>query len=307
MNVVLDILVILICIAGLWAGAEWVVGSATNIARKLGMSDLIIGLTIVAIGTSAPEFAVTVVAALEGRSNISVGNVVGSNIFNLGFILGGIALICTIKTSRQLIYRDGAVLLGSTLLLLFFMADLNFSRTEGGILMALLGAYILFLILRRSESEEDIPEGQYRWYTLMVFLAGIAAIVASGHFFVGAATSLARTFGVSEWVIGVTIVAIGTSAPEVATSLVALLKGRYGMSAGNLVGSDIFNVLGVLGLAALLHPMTVAEEAKGSIYLLSIMVVVVLVMMRLGWKITRVEGAILVLITMVRWYADFTR
>jgi cation:H+ antiporter len=303
----LDVLIIVICIVGLWQGAELVVNSATHIARRIGMSDLVIGLTVVAIGTSAPEFAVTVVAALEGQSDISVGNVVGSNIFNLGFILGGLALFKGIATTKTLVYRDGGMLIGTTILLIIFLFDLSLSRVESAILLIILVTYIGFLIYRRSESEEHIPEGEFNWLDIPKFLVGIVIIVTCGHYFVEAASDLARLIGLSEWVIGVTIVAVGTSAPEIATSLVALLRGQSGMSAGNLVGSDLFNLLGVLGLAGLLNPMVVNPAAQSSIFLLGAMVVLVVIMMRTGWRLTRWEGGLLILITLGRWVMDFMR
>lgn len=307
MAIGIDILIILVCIVGLWFGAEQVVEAATRIARKIGMSDLIIGLTVVAIGTSAPEFAVTASAALEGQADISVGNVVGSNIFNLGFILGGLALFRGIPTNREIVFRDGGVLIGVTLLLAFFLRDLTMARWEGITLIVLLVTYVTYLIVQRSASEEELAEGTFTWLDVPRFLVGIAVIVASGHFFVEAASNLAREFGISEWVIGVTIVAIGTSAPEVATSVVALLRGHSGMSAGNLIGSDLFNLLGVLGLAALLTPMTVDPAAQSSVLLLVVMVIVVVIMMRTGWKLSKWEGALLILITAVRWVFDFMR
>ncbi|WP_420630868.1 calcium/sodium antiporter [Candidatus Leptofilum sp.] len=307
MKTVLDIVIIIACIVALWQGAELVVNSATRIARKIGMSDLVIGLTVVAIGTSAPEFAVTVVAALEGQSDISVGNVVGSNIFNLGFILGGLALLKGIATTKTMVYRDGGMLIGTTILLIIFLYDLSLSRFESAALLIILVTYVGFLIYRRAESEEHIPEGDFNWLDVPKFIVGIAIIVAAGHYFVEAASDLARLIGLSEWVIGVTVVAIGTSAPEIATSLVALLRGQSCMSAGNLIGSDLFNLLGVLGLAGLLHPMVVAPAAQSSILLLGGMVVLVVIMMRTGWRLSRWEGGILILITLGRWILDFTR
>ncbi|MCA9970350.1 MAG: sodium:calcium antiporter [Anaerolineales bacterium] len=305
MNALLDFGIVAACIVGLWFGGNLVVSGATHIARRLGMSDLIIGLTVVAIGTSAPEFAVTAVAALEGQSDISVGNVVGSNIFNLGFILGGLALLRGVSTNRSLVMRDGGVLIGTTLLLALFLRDLTLSRVEGVILMLLLVLYVGVLVWQRAEAGEEVPVGDFKWRDVPKFFAGLAIIVASGHFFVEAASDLARVFGVSEWVIGVTIVAVGTSAPEIATSLIALLRGRHGMSAGNLIGSDVFNLLGVLGLAAVLSPMTIDPAAQGSIFLLAGMVVVVVIMMRTGWRLSRLEGGLLVGINLVRWAADF--
>jgi cation:H+ antiporter len=233
--------------------------------------------------------------------------VVGSNIFNLGFILGGVALVRAITTSRSLVYRDGTVMIGITFLLLFFLRDLTMDRWEGGILFLLLFTYIGYLIYSREPLEEDIPEGDFQWMDIPRLLAGLALIVTSGHYLVESASSLARAVGVSEWVIGVTIVAAGTSAPELVTSLIAILRGHYGISAGNLIGSDIFNLLGVLGLAALLKPMSIDSSAYSSLYILSGMVIMVVIMMRTGWKLSRWEGGILVGINIIRWIMDFQR
>lgn len=308
MNAMTDVVIILASIVGLWWGAVWIVEAAVRIAKRLGLSELIIGLTVVAIGTSAPEFAVTVGAALEGRGDISVGNVVGSNIFNLGFILGGVAIVRAICTTRTMVFRDGGILIGTSLLLLLFLLDHQMGQLEGGILIALLVFYQGYLILKKEPIEDGLPAGEFRWWNVPQLVIGIGLVVGSGHFLVESAVHLARLFGISEWVIGVTIVAAGTSAPEFATSLVAVLKGRHGVSAGNLIGSDLFNLLGVLGLAALIQPMYVEASAVDSVLVLVGMVVLVVVfLMRTGWQISRWEGALLVVINLVRWILDFLR
>lgn len=306
MTIAPDILVILATILGLWFGAVWLVEAAARIAKRFGMSELVIGLTVVALGTSAPEFAVTVGAALKGQADISVGNIVGSNIFNLGFILGGVALVRPIRTTRTLVRREGSMLIGTALLLLFFLRDLTMARWEGVVLMAILCTYIGLLIYRRQASDEDVPAGEMRWHDILRLLAGIGVVVLSGHYLVESASSLARMMGLSEWVIAVTIIAAGTSTPELATSLVAVLRGRHGMSAGNLIGSDLFNLLGVLGLAAVLRPLGVESGAYGSLFLLCGMVILVVIMMRTGWRISRFEGGVLVLINILRWVWDFS-
>lgn len=305
---ILNWLIVVATIFGLWFGGSWIVNSAARIARKFGLSELVIGLTIVAIGTSAPEFAVTIVAALEGKADISVGNVVGSNIFNLGFILGGVALVSAIPTTRKLVFRDGGMLISATILLLVFLADLRMSAWEGAILLAALVFYVGYLLYKRDagDSSEEVPAGEFRWLDVPMLIAGIAIIVTSGHFLVESASEIARHFGLSEWVIGVTIVAAGTSAPELATSLVGALSGRHGISIGNLIGSDLFNLLGVLGLAAVINPMTVASSAYSSLWLLSGLVVGVVILMRTGWRLSRWEGGLLVCINLVRWILDFT-
>jgi cation:H+ antiporter len=204
-----------------------------------------------------------------------------------------------------MVKRDGGMLVGTTLLLAFFMRDLAMSRLEGSILMGLLFLYVAYLIYMRQGSAEETPTGEFQWYDAPRLIAGLVIVVISGHFFVEAASDLARLFGLSEWVIGVTIVAIGTSAPEIATSLIALIRGNHGISAGNLIGSDLFNLLGVLGLAAVLHPMTVDPSAQSSILVLVGMVILVVIMMRTGWRLSRAEGGVLVLVNVVRWAVDF--
>ena len=307
MSVATDILTILIACVGLWQGAVWLVESACRIAKRFGISELVIGLTVVALGTSAPEFAVTITAALKGHANISVGNVVGSNIFNLGFILGGVALVRAISIPRTLVRREGSMLIGTALLLLVFLYDLHLARWEGTVLLAVLASYLgMLLYCREPPSTTPPPSGSMRWYDVPLLLVGIATVVACGHFLVESASSLARVAGISEWVIGVTIIAAGTSMPEVATSLVAVLRGRYGISAGNLIGSDLFNLLGVLGVAAWVQPMSIDPHGYSSLLALFGLMVVVVIMMRTGWRVSRTEGGILVLIGLARWAADFT-
>ncbi|MGB1249979.1 MAG: sodium:calcium antiporter [Candidatus Promineifilaceae bacterium] len=304
----IDALIVVVCIVGLWLGGSWIVDAAARIARKVGMSELVIGLTIVAIGTSAPEFAVTVAAALNGQSDISVGNVVGSNIFNLGFILGGVALIAGIPTTPKLVWRDGMMLIATTLLLLFFLIDLHLASWEGIVLLIVLISYVSYLILKRDggDSAEEMPDGDFQLLDVPMLIGGIALIVTSGHFLVESASEIARHFGLSEWVIGVTIVAAGTSAPELATSVMGVLRGRHGISIGNLIGSDLFNLLGVLGLAAIISPLTVDSSAMSSMILLCGLVMLVVFMLRTDWRLSRVEGGLLIAINLVRWIADFT-
>ena len=302
----LPVVILSICLLGLWKGADIVVMTASRIAKKLGMSDLVIGLTVVAFATSAPEFAVTVSAAIIDKSDISVGNVVGSNIFNMFFILGLVAVVGSVKATKNMVYRDGSVLIGTSLLLLIFMWDLQLTAIEGIIFLAILLVYISFLLFHKDPEAEYHDDGEFKPIHILQFIAGTIIIVVSGHYFVDSASEIARILGVSEWAIGVTIVAAGTSAPEMATSLVAVIKGRHGMSAGNLNGSDIFNLLGVLGVASLIKPLTIIPAALNSIILLSVALFVVVFFMRTGWKVSRTEGIILLLIVAIRWYFDFT-
>jgi cation:H+ antiporter len=301
----LNSLIIAVSVVGLWVGAIWVVESASNIAKRLGLSELVIGLTVVAIATSAPEFAVTVSAALRGQTSISVGNVVGSNIFNLGFILGLVAIFSGITTNKSLIVRDGLLLVFTAILLIIFFYDLNLSVIEGIILCSILVIYISTLIIKKEKIEEGVPTGEFNLFDIPKLIIGIAAIITSANFLVDSATELARVLGVSEWIIGITIVAGGTSVPELATSVVAVYKGKYGISAGNLIGSDLFNMLGVLGVAAILNPLQITQTEFTSLYLMLGSLIVLLFLMRGGWRISRRDGIVLILIAIFRWSFDF--
>ena len=312
MILLLDIVLVIFSILMLWKGADWLVEAAAEIAHSLKISDLVIGLTVVAFGTSAPEFAVTIKAALTGQTDISIGNVVGSNIFNLGFILGGTAMVRAINITPKLLYRDGLFLLLVTILIYVLFFGFNgwditdaITATEGSFLFLALIGYIIFLFIKKEPIEETHPESadlkSYLW-----FFTGLISIVLGGHLMVEHASSLASAFGVSDWVIAVTIVAAGTSAPELATSLTAAFKDKHGMAIGNLIGSDLFNLLGVLGLAGIINPTNIQYDIYSSIVVLIIMVAMVLIMMRTNWQISRLQGTILVSLNLVRWYLDFS-
>lgn len=310
---ILDIFFVAASIALLAFGAHYVVEAASRIGVRLGMSELVIGLTFVAIGTSAPEFGVTVTAALEGRGDISMGNVVGSNIFNLGFILGGCALIRPIPTGRSLLMRDGAILAVASLVLVAFVYfDLELSALEGGLFLLALFAWLLMLY-RTKGGGEDGPIDDFELrpsesipFDVLLFGVGLASIVGGSELLVTSAVSLATDFGVSEWVVAVTIVAAGTSAPELAVSIASVAKHRYAIGAGGLVGSDIFNVLGVLGVAGTIHPVTIAAESRPSLVALPLMVLALLLFVRTGWKVSRFEGLLLVLFASARWWLDLS-
>jgi len=305
-NILFSIFVLLASVVCLWKGANYLVESASRIAAKLGISELVIGLTVIAFGTSAPEFAVTINAAIHNQPDISVSNIVGSNIFNLGLILGSVAIVRSIKATRKLVYRDGVFMFCCTLLLLYFLHDSHFGRVEGMIMFAILLIYLAFLFIRKEPIEDDHFDHEVStWKDFLILPLSIATVVVGGEFLVSSASFIARSAGISEWVIGVTIIAAGTSAPEMATSLTAVLKGKHGMSAGNLIGSDLFNILGVLGLAAIINPLTINPVAFDSLLMLSGMVLIVIIFLRTGWRLSRTEGIILVVIGVLRWIFDF--
>lgn len=295
-------------------GAQVAIASASQLATSLGLSELVIGLTVVALGTSLPEFAVTVTAALEEQGNISLGNIVGSNNFNLGFILGGCALIASIPANGTLIRRDGLILVAASLLLLLFVGmDLMLDRSEAAVMLLMLFIYLGYLIHTRdrsmmAEALSASPADQYAAATVprlcVTFGFGLVLVLAGSQLMVDSAVTIAHRFGISDWVIAVTIVAAGTSMPELATSLAGVIRGHYSLSAGNLIGSDLFNILGVLGLAAVIHPISTEPAARLSLVAVTAMIVVTLAFMRSGWRISRVEGALLIAFALLRWGLD---
>lgn len=306
----IDIITFLASSLLLWFGANWIVISAALIARKFNVSELVIGLTIVALGTSAPEFLVTVNAAMRGHNDISLSNVVGSNIFNLGFILGLMAMIKPLISNKTIVYRDGLLLFLTTAGILLVSMTGELGHLFGAGLMALLITYLVYLGFKREnvgdEELDDLEGKEANWRHYLLLVGGFVAISAGGHLMVSAATSIATALGVSSWVIGVTIVAAGTSLPELVTCLAASLKGKNEMLLGNLIGSDFFNFAGVLGLTCLIKPLAVSPEASSGLIVLVGMVGLVLILLRTGWRVSRLEGALLVGINMVRWIGDFT-
>jgi cation:H+ antiporter len=252
--------------AGLLAligGAELLVRGASRLAVSFGISPLVVGLTIVALGTSAPEIAVSVGAALDGRTDIAIGNVVGSNIMNVLFILGLCALVTPLVVNVQTVRQEVPIMIGASLLLLVFALDGRVGFWESGALVALLLAYTVFLVLQ-SRRESQATRDEYlhevvkasRWdahwaMQLLLIAAGLALLVWGSQWLVAAASAFARAMGVSDLVIGLTIVAAGTSLPEVATSIMAALRKERDIAIGNVIGSNIFNLLGCVGLSGL--------------------------------------------------------
>ena len=261
----MNLLLFLGGLALLVVGANVLVRGATGLALSFGISPLVVGLTIVAFGTSAPEVAVSVGAVLDGRTDIAIGNVVGSNILNVLFILGLSAVIAPLVVDIQLIRQEVPIMLGASLLLLLLTLDGGVSWLEGGLLFGLLAAYTVFLVVQsrrqnqaaRDEYADSVGQDRTdRWdrhwaVQAGLIAVGLAALVYGSDLLVEAAVGVARTLGVSDVVIGLTIVAAGTSMPEVATSLAAALKGERDIAVGNVVGSNTFNILGCLGLSGL--------------------------------------------------------
>ncbi|MBS3777461.1 MAG: calcium/sodium antiporter [Bacteroidales bacterium] len=306
MEILINSIIIVVCVIVLAKGSTWLVDSAVIIAHWLGIPTLIIGLTVVAFGTSAPEFGVTLLSGFQGKGDISVGNIVGSNIFNLGFILGGTAMVRSLNADKASVYRDGAFLLLGTVLLTIFIWDLSITRTAGFVLFSLLIIYLAYLFLKKQPVEEvSVDRREVRWYDFVFFFLGLGMIVGGAHFLVESSVIIAKMIGISEWVIGVTVVAFGTSAPELAISLTAALKGHHGISVGNLLGSDIFNMFGVLGLTAILKDLSVEPGVHSNMLVLVGMVLLVCIFMWTRWRISRLEGLILIIIGLARWFYSF--
>ena len=281
-------------------GADKFVAGASALARRLGVSPLLVGLTIVAFGTSAPELAVSLTAALQGANEIAVGNVVGSNIFNLLVVAGLSAVVCPLVMDRTLLRRDWPISLGAAVLLLVFIApDLTISRIEGVILLVVF-ALVLATQIRAALKNRDTLESEEDEITMppvmigVNIVLGLACIIIGGQLAVNGATGIARMFGLSETLIGLTIVAIGTSLPELVTSLVAARKGQNEIAMGNVIGSNIFNVLLILGVSATITPIPVqATSIIDALVLIGISIVFYLPARR--GKLGRAPGAIMAL------------
>jgi len=302
-------LVLLAGLVVLGVAAHFLVHAAIKIALNWNVSEAFIGLTIVAAGTSAPEIAVSVLAAMNGEGALSVGNVIGSNIFNLGFILGLVAIIAPQKIPHKMVYRDGMMLLVSTLIILLMLSNQFISFYEGAFLLFLLASYNLYLWFKKDipESEEEV-EGKAHWTDYALFFISLFFLVKSADYVVESAVAIAQTFGLSQWAIGATIVAAGTSLPEIATSVVATMKKKYALSIGNVIGSDIFNTLGIIGVSATISPLRLEAGSVMfgmpdniiSMLLLSATILLILVFMRTGWLLSRLEGGVLIVIAFAR-------
>jgi cation:H+ antiporter len=261
-----EVLGFLAGLAMLVAGAEALVRGAVRLARSLGISSLVVGLTVVAFGTSAPELAVSVAASLRGATDLAVGNVVGSNIFNVLFILGAGALAAPLVVHSQVIRQEVPIMIGASLLLAVTVVDGRLGRADGVLLLALLVAYTWFVI-RQSRAESGEVQREYarevdrpsRWdrhgsVQLLLVVVGVTLLLAGSRWLVDASVAFARALGVSDLVIGLTIIAAGTSMPEAATSVMAAIRGERDIAVGNVVGSSTFNILGCLGAASAVSP-----------------------------------------------------
>lgn len=289
-------------------GAEMLVKGASRLAAVIGISPLVIGLTIVAFGTSAPELAVSVGAAWSGSADLALGNVVGSNIFNVLFILGLSALIAPLVVAQQLVRLDVPLMIGASLVVLLMGLNGNIERWEGLLLFGGIVAYTVFLI-RQSRKEtnpqvqaeyaeafgDDKAGGKHHLLNGVYILGGLALLVLGSNWLVNGAVQIAQHFGVSELVIGLTIVAAGTSLPEVATSVIASIRGERDIAVGNVVGSNLFNLLSVLGLSSIVSPAGISVPDSAVQFDIPVMIGVALLCLPVfftGYRISRWNGAL---------------
>jgi cation:H+ antiporter len=297
-----SVVLIIVGIVLLYVGGELLVRHASNLARLFRLSPLVIGLTVVAFGTSAPELAATVTAALRGTAEIAMGNVIGSNVANLGLILALSAIIFPIATRARFLKRELPLMILVSVLLFPMLAGGVLGRLEGALLFGILILYLAWLLRRKEELPEVEAEFAAAvrekpvplWLALAGALAGLALLVLGAQALVEGAVTLARTFGVSERVIGLTMVAIGTSLPELASSIVAAMRREGSIILGNIVGSNIFNVLCILGIAAMVRPLEVPLASVSlDLWVMLGFSLLVLPFLATGLRLARWEGAAL--------------
>ena len=299
-----NILLLLVGLGLVVLGADWLVNGASSIARRAGISEFVIGLTIVGFGTSCPELVVSLTGAIEGNSDISVGNVVGSNIFNVLFILGLTAMVLPVGMTDKNRRIDIPITLGVTILLIILgitgsMSGPGISRWEGVLMLLVFSAYLFHCF--KSDSKDEFSETQQATLSITksiaLTLTGLAGLIFGGDLFVDSATALARQIGVSDKFIAVTILAGGTSLPELATSLVAAIKGKEQLALGNILGSNVFNAMMILGLSSVITPLSFASMTIVDIITLVLSAVLLLIWAYTGRKnrIDRREGAAMLL------------
>jgi cation:H+ antiporter len=294
------VLMALAGLVGLFVGARALVSGGAGLALRLGVSPVVVGLTVVAFGTSTPELFVVVSAALEGAPGVSVGNVVGANNLNLGLVLGAAALVKPLEVHSRLVRFDVPVMAAATLLLAVMLLGQGLSRLDGAILLGCLGAYVAAnLRLAREGHVRDLTLDRGRgrwsmWLDVAMILGGIAVLAGAADLLVSAAVEIATRLDVSQALIGMTVVAVGTTLPEVVTSLVAVSRGAADLAVGNVVGSNVFNILGILGLAGILRPLDVPDVGPQEIGSLLLIAAVASLVMGRAMRVTRREGALLV-------------
>lgn len=307
MNLLISGCLLIVGFAMLIKGSDFFIESSASIARRFSVSELIIGLTLASVGTSLPELGASVAASIQGSGGIAVGNVVGSNIINIALVLGLCTVIRGYKTDKTILKRDGYIMGAVSLLLVFLVFQgTEVSRLDGLILITIFFLYLRLLFKkgireeRRSggegeEGEEAVGKAEGLGREVLILVGGLAGVLLGAKLLIDAAVEIAKITGVSESVIGVTVIAFGTSLPELAVSVGALMKGKESLSIGNIIGSNIFNILWVIGVASLVNSLAVDRMLfYFNIPLMLIVAILLLLFMRIGWKLERWEGAVFI-------------
>lgn len=294
---ILNILFIVIGIVLVLWGADRLTDGAVAVAEKMKMPQIVIGLTIVAMGTSMPEFCVSLISALKGTSDLAVGNIVGSNIFNTLLIVGVSALVAPMSIMKTTVRKDIPFALVASALLLIMCLDGDISRIDAAILFVMFLIF-MYITLRGAKAQgTDVEEKEKKpmatWLSVVWILVGLACLIGGSNLFVDGATAVATKLGVSEAFIGLTIVAGGTSLPELATSVVSARKGNSGIAIGNVLGSNVFNILAILGLTGVISPMTLKGITMTDLSMMVISIILIWLFSFTKYKIERWEGAIL--------------
>ncbi len=299
----LDSLSIVFSAVCLWFGSNWTVDKAALLAARFNISEVVIGVTVIAFGTSLPEMATSVTSAITGHGDIALSNVVGSNIFNLGLVLGAAALLSPLRVKQESFYRDGLILLLICIFILASGLDLYLGRVGGLMLLALLFCYIVIVLRQYGRQRRISPRselGPFRFLDGLLLFLGLAGVVLGGNLLVRGAVGIGEALGVEEWLLGLTVVACGTSLPEMMVCLASILKKKQDILFGNLLGSDIFNFAGVLGLACLANPIAVSSSALLGLIMLVLSLLLLLFFMFTGWRLTKLEGVCLLCVSLAR-------
>lgn len=300
MEMLLDVVVLIVGFVLLIKGADWFVDGSASVAKRLRVPTLIIGMTIVAMGTSAPECAVSIAASLKGNNSMAISNVIGSNIFNLLVVCGVCALFKTLPIKKSTLKMEFPLsILAGILLVVLGYLGMIIGHMDGAILLAVFAAFLVWMVLSAKKARDAAEEEEIKtmpvWKCAVCIVVGIAAIVIGGDFVVDSASGIAAAFGLSQTLIGLTIVAFGTSLPELVTSMVAAQKGENDLALGNVVGSNIFNILLILGMSAAISPITVDGEAIFDMLLLIVMSGIAYVFTRSKGVLSKKEGFVFLL------------
>lgn len=306
------VLLLTVGVIALYFGADWMVRGAAALQRSLGLSPMVIGLTVVSLGTSAPELFVSILATLRGSADIAVGNIMGSNLANIGLILGATALVQPLFVAERVVRREMPIMILVTLLLGPLLIDGQVGRLDGGLLVLLLVGYLTFVFYRGKKAPvglvseyplvakaTEAVEDSRLWKDLGLLVAGALGLLLGGRAIVESAIFLSESFGISEMGVGLTVVAVGTSLPELATSIMAAIRKQTDIAVGNVIGSNIFNVAGVLGVTSLIKPIDVDPGVLWleypAVLVLSFLALLVSLypMLEGNFNIRRWEGAVL--------------